>query len=150
MLTAILTSAGGGKGKLGYTVDQGIITISTADDLAKNVIVRVYDIRDVVASEPTAKTENTKPAADAQTKTQRGYSLASWAGTDPKKLDLLLQLIMDKIDSPSWEGTRRKKPGAMRELKGQLIVTQTKENHRQLINLLEQLRERRDSPATQP
>ena len=33
--------------------------------------------------------------------------------------------------------------GALRELEGQLIVTQTKENHRQIIGLLQQLRQRR-------
>jgi hypothetical protein len=52
-LSVILSEGvGGGQTKLGYTLDQGVITISTADELSKNVVVRVYDIRDLILSVP--------------------------------------------------------------------------------------------------
>ncbi len=49
-LTTILAEVGGGTANLGYTIDDGIITISTRDDLnsAKYQIVRVFDIRDLL------------------------------------------------------------------------------------------------------
>ena len=39
---------GGGIVELGYTVDEGVISISTDEDLSKNVLTRVYDIRDLI------------------------------------------------------------------------------------------------------
>ncbi|HMO25383.1 MAG TPA: hypothetical protein PKB10_03870, partial [Tepidisphaeraceae bacterium] len=44
VLRSILDDVGGGTVKLGYTIDEGVITISTLDDLAQNVDPRVYDI----------------------------------------------------------------------------------------------------------
>jgi hypothetical protein len=40
----ILRDVGGGTVKLGCTVDEGVITISTEEDLASNVVTNVYDI----------------------------------------------------------------------------------------------------------
>ena len=52
VLEIILDSAGGGVTRLGYTIDDGVITISTNDDLAKNVATRTYDIRDLLVQIP--------------------------------------------------------------------------------------------------
>ncbi len=46
VLDIILQQAGGGK--LAYTIDEGVITISTADELNKAVVTRVYDITDLL------------------------------------------------------------------------------------------------------
>ncbi len=46
VLDIILQEAGGGK--LAYTIDEGVITISTADELNKAVVTRVYDITDLL------------------------------------------------------------------------------------------------------
>jgi type II secretory pathway component GspD/PulD (secretin) len=55
-------------------------------------------------------------------------------------VDSFLKLVQDTIDPTSWRnngGTI----GAIRELSGNLIVTQTAENHRDIASLLKQLRE---------
>ena len=54
-LTTILSEVGGGAANLGYTIDDGVITISTADDLnsAKYQVVRVFDIRDMLVQPDT-------------------------------------------------------------------------------------------------
>ena len=167
-LNVILDSVGGGTTKLGYTVDDGVITISTADDLSKNVVVRVYDIRDLIIDVPdftdapqfsldasqnqgqgggggggigqgggsTAQVTNSLFAGGAQQTQQQ---------TGPTRQDLvdaITKLITDTVSSDSWKDNGGS-VGAVRELQGQLIVTQTPENHRQLVNLLEQLRETR-------
>src|SRR5882724_6762662 len=54
---------------------------------------------------------------------------------------------MDTVNTDSWKD-RGGSVGALRELEGQLIVTQTPENHRQLKNLLDQLREERAIQVT--
>src|SRR6185503_19872463 len=51
-LQTILSDVGGGTVKLGYTIDEGVITISTDEDLSKNVVTRVYDIRDLIIEVP--------------------------------------------------------------------------------------------------
>ena len=51
-LSTILNDVGGGTVALAYTVDEGVITISTAEDLNKNVDIQVYDIRDLLVIPP--------------------------------------------------------------------------------------------------
>ena len=51
-LDIILQDVGGGTVKLAYTVDEGVITISTAEDLSGNTLTRVYDIRDLILQVP--------------------------------------------------------------------------------------------------
>ena len=51
-LDLILANVGGGTTQLGYTIDEGVISISTLDELAKNTVNRVYDIRDLIINIP--------------------------------------------------------------------------------------------------
>ena len=44
-LTTLLDEVGSHRAQIGHTIDEGVIVISTADDLAKNVNTRVDDIR---------------------------------------------------------------------------------------------------------
>jgi general secretion pathway protein D len=171
-LSIILDSVGGGQTKLGYTVDEGVITISTLDDLSKNVAVRVYDIRDLIIDVPDF---NDAPqfSLDSQQNqggqgggggggqggiTQGGVSNNLFGGggtqnqreTGPTRqelVDSITKLIEDTVATDTWKDNGGS-VGALRELQGQLIVTQTPENHRQLVNLLEQLRETRAIQVT--
>ncbi|HSU67322.1 MAG TPA: hypothetical protein VLJ39_10650, partial [Tepidisphaeraceae bacterium] len=167
-LSVILSqSVGSGQTQLGYTVDQGVVTISTADDLSKNVQVRVYDIRDLILSVPNF---NDAPqfSLDAsqnggggggggggaggggggtgQTNTLfSGTGNTTAASTGPTRQDLvdaITKLVEDTVSSDSWKDNGGS-TGALRELQGELIVTQTPENHRQVVALLEKLRETR-------
>ncbi len=48
VLDTVLRKAGGETIKLGYMIeDNGVVTITTKDDLAANVMTRVYDVRDL-------------------------------------------------------------------------------------------------------
>lgn len=49
-LKVILDSAGGGKAKLGYTVEGGIITITAVD--VTNVLLATYDVQAILAGRP--------------------------------------------------------------------------------------------------
>ena len=171
-LNIILDSVGGGQTKLGYTVDEGVITVSTADDLSKNVVARVYDIRDLIINVPdfndapqfsldaaqnssgggggggvgqggggTAQVTNTLFSGNGTTTT------ATAGPTREELVESITKLIEDTVATDSWKDNGGS-VGALRELQGQLIVTQTPENHRQLVNLLEQLRETRAIQVT--
>ena len=108
-LDTLLLVAGAERGKWGVEVDEGVIVVSSKDDLSKNVSVRVYDVRDMIG----------RPADDER----------------QRRVTALVSLIENQIDSPSWK-ERGGQVGAIRELNGQLIVTQTPENQQQLIRLL--------------
>ena len=46
----VLSLSAGAPAKIGYTIDHGVITISTTDTLpAPKLVTRVYDIRDLIA-----------------------------------------------------------------------------------------------------
>ncbi|MCC6424751.1 MAG: hypothetical protein IT447_14850 [Phycisphaerales bacterium] len=158
-LSTILSDVGGGMVKLGYTIDEGVITISTEEDLSKNVITRVYDIRDLIINVPDfdeAPNFNLSNATQGGSRSGGGgggggQSLLGNSGNDreeeegPKRQDLvdaITKLITDTVAPDSWRDVGGS-VGSMRELSGQLIVTQTPENQRLLSNLVEQLRETR-------
>jgi general secretion pathway protein D len=67
--------------------------------------------------------------------------------TREELVESITKLIEDTVATDSWKDNGGS-VGALRELQGQLIVTQTPENHRQLVNLLEQLRETRAIQVT--
>ena len=119
-LDLILDSVGGGKTKVRYSIEQNIVTISTKDDLDKYVVIRVYDIRDLLASE-----------SDGPTRLQM--------------MDAVQKLILQNVDSETWKENNGH-VGSLRifDPGGQLIVTQTPENHRQLVALLDRVREERN------
>src|SRR6201999_3081572 len=67
--------------------------------------------------------------------------------TRQELVEQITKLITDTVAPESWRdsgGTI----GSIRELQGQLIVTQTPENQKALVNLLEQLRETRAIQVT--
>lgn len=158
VLTTILNEVGGGTVRLGYTIDEGVITISTEEDLSANVVTRVYDIRDLIINIPDF-TE--APDFNLQQSAQvggggGGSSLFGGGGggggedeavTRTELVDQIIQLIQDTIASDSWKDNGGS-VGSLRELQGQLIVTQTPENQRNLVRLLEQLRETRAIQVT--
>lgn len=99
---------------LGWAIDDGTIDISTRRDVAAHSLqTRVYDVRDLL---PGAKD-----------------------GSRAKRVDALIKFLSDQIDAASWR-SHGGDAGVIRELEGQLIVTQSAENHRQLIKLLEGMR----------
>ena len=156
----------GGVNPLGYVLDEGVITISTKDDLAKKTLVRTYDIRDLIIRVPNfagpqidiaANTNNAGNAGNNGGGSSGGLfgNNASGGGNNGNNagseenlisreqlVENIRTLIMDTIARDSWvenSGT----VGSLKELSGQLIVTQTAENHQALIDLLNQLREAR-------
>jgi len=163
-LSIILDSVGGGTAKLGYTIDEGVIEIGTADDLSKNTLTRVYDIRDLIINVPdfnnapdfslTSTSNNTSQNGGAGGGGGggggQGQSLFTGGGggqggqqegqTRQELVDSITKLITETVAPDSWRDSGGS-VGSLRELQGQLIVTQTPENQRALVSLLEQLRE---------
>lgn len=154
VLQTILQDVGGAV-RLGYTIDEGVITISTEEQLAANVVTRVYDIRDLIINIPDfTEAPDFNLQAGGQGGGGGGQLFSGGGGgeedegpTRTELVDQIIQLIQDTIATDSWKDNGGP-VGTLRELQGQLIVTQTPENQRQLVRLLEQLRETRAIQVT--
>ena len=169
VLKTILESVGGGATvQLNYTVDEGVITISTTEDLAKNVETRTYDIRDLIIQIPDyenvpnfqLQSSSGRTASSGQGGGGGGGSSSSSSGvfggggggggngnnqnqaTKEELVEQITTLIRETIGIGTWKEDGGSL-GSLRELSGQLIVTQTPEVHRQITGLLQKLREQR-------
>lgn len=155
--------SGLGTGNLSYMVNDGVITISTKEDLNLHTQVRVYDISDLIIRVPNF----TAPRLDLNSSGnqsgnnggggggsifgdtnsssggQNGGSNNQGEDNFPKKSEIITGLIAsitETVDPTSWKvngGT----VGAMKEVNSRLVVTQTADNQAAIVNLLAQLRE---------
>lgn len=148
----ILEYVGGDLVPLGYTVDAGVVTISTQENLGKITHIRTYDIRDLVVQAPNF---DEAPSFDLVEVTR---APASGGGQSQSSLfeeeddeDLLgrgemigqiQDLVRDTVDPDNWRSAGGL-VSSMSELNGTLIINSTTENHRQILSLLGQLRETR-------
>ncbi len=164
-LTTVLSEVGGATNPLSYTIDDGVITISTKDELnsERYRVVRVYDIRDMLV-QPDQNIN--PPQFDLQNITANGNVQAGGGGAvaggggglfgaggaganaaqpQQTRADIvkeILTTIKSTVAPTSWVdngGTI----GSIVELNGQLIVNQTVDNQLAVYNLLQQLRETR-------
>ncbi len=134
----------GTEDELSYVVDGGVITITTQKDLSRKVFPRVYDIRDLVRPGisggiiTTTTGDGDGPAADLGS---GGEAISAIVGQ-------IIALITNTIDPISWQP-----PGETGGLGGdgridawndQLVVTQTAANHQAIVDLIEQLREKKE------
>jgi hypothetical protein len=111
-LAAVLKAASRPDARLEWVVNDDVITISLEDDLAKNVQTRVYDVRDVIAP----RSASAKERADNAQK--------------------LIDYLRTEIAPESWrdavQPAKRNAYGSIREISGQIVVTQSP-YHQQLV-----------------
>ena len=165
-LTTVLSEAGGATSPLAYTIDDGVITISTKDELnsERYRVVRVYDIRDMLVQpdqninppqfdmQNITANGNVQAGGGGQVAGGGGGGLFGGAGAGAQaaqpqqtRADIvkeILTTIKATVAPTSWVdngGTI----GSIVELNGQLIVNQTVDNQLAVYNLLQQLRETR-------
>jgi general secretion pathway protein D len=145
VLDIILSQAGGGK--LDRTIDDGVIYISTTDELNKAVITTVYDIRDLLIDpnfDPTIPSVTVSAGGGGG-----GGNLPSSTGNGNANggTEMLLQDIEKKIQNTvafnTWKVNDPNGYGQIDDFNDNLIITQTHAVHDQIRDLLAQLRESR-------
>ncbi len=164
VLSIVLQQAqGGGGSRLGYSISEGVLTISTRAQLAQQQVVKVYDIHDLLVQAPNfsnapsfnlqSATQNTSSSVSSQGGGGAmgaaggglftgSASTTSQAGQSAKLIKSITKLITSTVDPASWTvngGTI----GSISELNGQFVVNQTPNNQTKIYNLLQQLREAR-------
>jgi Flp pilus assembly secretin CpaC len=157
VLDVILSQAGAGK--LGYTIDEGVIEISTTDELNKAVETRVYDIDDLLLNqqfEPLMLSDTFLSQGGPQVQGGSGTASSSSAtifsgnagggGTSPlqaaqQQVADLKKKIESTVDPNTWKDNDPNGYGQIDDYNNHLIITQTSEVHTKVANLLQQLRE---------
>ena len=133
----------GGPTPLDYIVDEGVITISTADDLARVTSVKTYDIRDLILQVPDFDAPLVQLGSNGNNGSNNGTN-DNDDNNDFSRGEIvqnIMDMIVETIAPDTWPPIND--VGSIREMQGQLIVKQTAKNHNELMNLLRQLRESR-------
>ena len=168
ILSLVLQEAAGSGGTpLAYSIDQGVITISTKSQLAHQMVIRLYNISDLLVQAPNfnnAPTFNLSSATQnstSQVSSQGGGGVGNIGGggsifqqngtggqgqqqgkSRSSMVREITSLIEKTVDPNSWAATGGG-TGSIRELNGQLVVSQTPTNQSQIAALLQKLRESR-------
>lgn len=130
-----------------WAVVDGILVIASDEVLRRNTTMRSYDIRDLLFEIP-----NFDNAPDFELQSSSG---SGGGGTSPfqggggdeedrvprqDRVDQLVQVIQNNVDPNGWLDLGGN-TGAVQELSGVLIITQTPKAHRQINGLLGMLRD---------
>jgi type II secretory pathway component GspD/PulD (secretin)/tetratricopeptide (TPR) repeat protein len=144
--------------RLGYTVDEGVITISTRKELNKNTVTRRYDINDLLFVPPDY---TDAPKLNLETAGQGNSGGGGGGGAQSQSLftggqqnqnqnsqqnreariDEIKQYIQQNVDPNSWKdaggdvGSVSSSP-----LRAILLITQTPENQHKIVSVLDSLR----------
>ena len=164
MLSEVLTQVGGDV-QLAYTVGDGLVRIATKAKLDRDKLALIYDIRDLLIDIPRAAR-----SAGFDVSQGLGQGGAGGAGGgggggagggmfgqgqqrqqqqqgrqgEQARDDLvrkITEIIQETVEPDSWREGGGGGDGSIQELQGQLIVYNTSDAHRQVDNLLDQLRE---------
>lgn len=123
MLNEALRQAGGGNVSIRYRITEGIMYISTDDELInRELITRVYDINDLIQE------------------TLDQWNRDGTTGSEQDAFDQLVRMLQETIMPTSWGREDGRGRWGMGMYKGKLIVTQPAELHAELIELLSGLR----------
>lgn len=163
-LELILTEVGAGEVDLAYEIDDGVITISTKDDLSRRTVTSVHNIEDLLISVPTFRGRRINLQNIGQNQgqigglgggrfisgggggagggNQGGGLFQGGGGNDDddniaqtNPIGPIITLIQGTIDPASWRQAGGN-VGSVSALNQQLIVTQTSTAQTELRDLL--------------
>ncbi|MFI5380910.1 MAG: hypothetical protein ACHRHE_16550, partial [Tepidisphaerales bacterium] len=126
-LQVVLDDAADGRAKLTWKIGDGMLVISTKADFDKDTVVVVYDIRDLLEKPPPA----------------HQFTAAPTTRPDRIHAEQVIALIKETVEPESWIG-QGGKYAQIQHHAGQLTITQTRDNHLQIVGLFEILRECRN------
>ncbi len=155
VLEEVLTQVGGDV-RLAYAFKDDLLRVATKDKLDRDKLVNIYDIRDLLVRVPRASRQNAFDVTQGMGETggqggggggqgmfgqgqqnqQDDYDDEQQAGMPAEEI---IDIIRQTVEPDSWRETGGG-DASIRDLNGQLIIFNTSNAHRQVGNLLEQLR----------
>lgn len=168
-LERIFDQVGTGQDRPQFTIQDGVLIVSSDQALRRRTSLIVYDIRDLLFQVPTF---DNAPQLDLETAINQGSqdrvqaggggtsgggggggnggrsggSIFTGAQGDPSRpsreelVRQIVDIIQTTIDTDGWKDLGGD-TGSLQELNGNLIITNTPNNHRAIDHLLGQLRE---------
>lgn len=140
-----------------WSINDGVITIASKEVINRNRVLVIYDIRDLLIEVPDY---NQAPEFDLQAVLQSTGQQGGGSGQSPfrdnqqggvpgagrrtleDRTNDLIQIITTNVDQEGWQENGGQ-TGFIQQLQGNLIITQTPANHREVHGLLSKLRESR-------
>ncbi len=137
-----------------WAVYDGVLTVASKEQINKNKVLEIYDIRDLLINIPNF---TNAPEFDLQAALQSrkggggGQSPFRDTGrnnqqnqgpTIQERTDELIKIITTNVDKDGWQENGGN-VGYIQQFQGNLIVTNTPANHRAVQGLLQKLREYR-------
>jgi hypothetical protein len=141
LLDLVLDQTGG---HLMYTVQRGILVISTKEDLSSKSTTQVYNVRDLLT--PAAPAAEAK-AEDAPAAVPEQGAFGGIAGDYQTPAEKLVATIRSTVAPDSW--AEMGGPGSVVLYNGLLVVKQSPAVQQELADLLRMLREAA-APAAEP
>lgn len=157
----ILDQAGGGAAKLGFDVVEGNLKIATRRTLDHETYAAVYDINDLLMEIPnfteppmTDLKQSDRPGPFTGRKIEPKKKSLPWhegeeADDEPTedpgrtaRVRKIINIIEDTVAPDSWRD-RGGSVGDIKEINGQLVITQNSSAQRQIGDLLGKLRAQR-------
>ncbi len=145
-------SGNGGAGAW-YAINDGVVMISSREDINKRKSLQIYDIRDLLIEVPDYANA---PEFDLQSVLQSTGQQGGGGGQSPfrdngeqepgnrrtleERTDELINIITTNVDEQGWQENGGD-VGFIQQLQGSLIITNTPANHRAIHGLLSKLRE---------
>ncbi len=140
-----------------WAVQDGIVVIASDRDLRRRTFIVIYDVRDLVFEIPDYANVPDLDIDDVLDQGGQGggggggggiFDDPDDEGGDPgeseaENLEDLLEIIQTAVDFDGWRDNGGD-TGIVQELNGNLIITNTSRNHRDINTLLRQLREIRN------
>ncbi|MFI4853870.1 MAG: hypothetical protein ACIAQF_02690 [Phycisphaerales bacterium JB065] len=143
-----------------WAVQDGIVVVASDRDLRRRTFIVIYDVRDLIFEIPDYADV---PNLDIDDVLDQGGQGGGGGGggifDDPddgggtpganeaENLEDLLEIIQTAVDFDGWRDNGGD-TGIVQELNGNLIITNTSRNHRDINTLLRQLREIRNIQIT--
>ena len=135
-LRDVLTALADEKSPLGFRAHENTITISSKADLDRLMIVKVYDIQDLIAQTPNFRGMIQDPGPGFQLREQPADDKLKGADEATREL---VDLIIDHVYPDSWKVHGGS--GTISYLRGRLVVRNTPEVHEALGGQLSALRQ---------
>jgi general secretion pathway protein D len=149
----------GGETQLSFAVGDGLLRIATKDKLNKDKLILIYDVRDLLATVPQAGrpdfSQNNQGLSSSGTSGGGGSGQSVFGNTNQNQnqqqqdqqggqaeMQKLKEIIRGAVEPDSWvEAGAGTSGGSIQDLNGQLLIYNTSDAHRQVVDLLKQLRE---------
>lgn len=149
VLTRVLDKVSDPTLAAGWSVQDGIVTIASEDVIRQKTVLSIYDINDLLFEVPYF---DNAPEFDLSSVLSSG---GGGGGSSPfsggqggqdnredreERIEQIIQLVQNTIDPQGWVDLGGS-TGTIQELNGNLIITQTPNAQREIVGLLDQLRQ---------